>query len=81
MPTDQPWCVVVVLPESADGDDWVAGTACADDAQFRERGVRVSVSGRSGSRVGARLLPDDFAGALDEDEWRAVGPNLAVPAD
>lgn len=80
-PTKQPWCVLVVLGEFVEDGDWVAGSSCADDAHFSQRGVEVTTSGPRGQRGAALLLPDDFTGEMQEAEWRLVEPNLAVPVE
>lgn len=75
-PAEHPWCVVIVLDGPGE-DGAVAGGSCADDENFAHQGVFVSVGG-NGQGAEARLLPDDFAGQL-EDGWDVVGPNLAAP--
>ncbi|MGY2130085.1 hypothetical protein [Blastococcus sp. SYSU DS0617] len=77
---DRPWCVVVVLAPSAEGDAWAASSSCADDARFAEAGVFSTVRGPAGRQGGAVLLPDDFAGEV-RSGWEVVEPNLAVPGD
>lgn len=80
-PTEQPWCVLVVLDEFVEDGDWVVGSACADDADFSQRGVEVSASGPRGESGAVLLLPDDFAGEVKDSQWRLVEPNLAVAVE
>ncbi|MCZ2815246.1 hypothetical protein [Modestobacter sp. VKM Ac-2984] len=76
-PADHPWCVVVLTGTVEDGA-WVAGSSCADDTEFEERGVSATVDGAEVERGTALLLPDDFSGEL-QDDWQVAGPNLAEP--
>ncbi|MGY1845162.1 hypothetical protein [Modestobacter sp. SYSU DS0875] len=78
-PADRPWCVVALTGTVEDGD-WVAGSSCANDADFDQRGVWIGVGGAQVEGGTARLLPDGFTGEL-EDGWQIAGPNLAEPVE
>ncbi|MCZ2821082.1 hypothetical protein O2V63_12135 [Modestobacter sp. VKM Ac-2977] len=77
---DQPWCVLVVVPRSVEGGDWVAGSSCAGGDDFAQGGVRIAVRDAQGREGEALLLPDDFTGEV-EAGWEIVEPNLAVPVE
>ncbi|MGY2081498.1 hypothetical protein [Modestobacter sp. SYSU DS0657] len=78
-PAERPWCIVALTGTVGDGD-WVAGSSCANDADFGRRGVWVGVGGAEVEGGTALLLPDDFAGEL-QDGWQVAGPNLGEPAE
>ncbi|MGY1855807.1 hypothetical protein [Modestobacter sp. SYSU DS0290] len=78
-PADRPWCVVALTGTVEDGH-WVAGSSCANDADFGQRGVWVGVGGAEVEGGTALLLPDDFSGEL-QDRWQVAGPNLGEPAE
>ncbi|WP_127125377.1 hypothetical protein [Georgenia sp. SYP-B2076] len=75
---EHPWWMVIVLDGPAE-DDAVAGGSWANDEDFTQRGITVSIGRGAGQGVTATLLPDDFTGQL-EDGSTIIGPNLAVPA-
>ena len=74
---DEPLCVLVALAP-LEGSDWTTASSCTDDEHFADSGVWVSATGVDGRGGAALLLPDNFAGDVDETKWRVVEPNLAV---